>query len=248
MAKKRKVIHVVVPSMRGIWDCRFAQALKNMEIFFLTNQYKRMMEGKEQEWSLYSYSITDTFITDARQRAAENALNGMDEPGMKSPPADYLIMVDDDMLMPHDTIERLLKHKKALVAPLFHHRKPPYKAVIMKYAFGKDQLKFITVEPMKKLQEVDAVGFGMVCIDVNKTLRKIIPPYFWMATDYSEDVFFCHKVRTETKEKIYVDTTIDVGHIAPPHVVNRALAEEFRRRLGDEGMGMKRADKLLEDL
>lgn len=248
MAKKRKVVHLVIPSMRGLWDSRFATSLKNMEMSFVTAQYQDMLKGKVPEWEFYSYVISDTFIVDARQQAAENALNGISEDGTEMPPADYLIMIDDDMWMPNDTMIRLLRHKKAAVAPLFHHRKPPYRPIMMKYAKGSDQMKYINVEPFKRLQEVDATGFGVFCLDVHKTLRKMVPPYFFMGTEFGEDVFFCHKVRTEAKEKIYVDTSIDVGHIAPPHIVTRQLAEQFRKELGDEDIGMKAADSLLEQL
>jgi hypothetical protein len=244
----RKVIHVVVPSMRGQYDSRFAVSLKNMELRFVTEQYKGLLEGKVPEWEMYSYDITDTFIVDARTKAVENALNGIDEHGYKAPPADYLIMIDDDMVMPQDAISRLLAHKKAAVAPLFHHRKPPYKAILMQYAKDPNEMKYITVEPNKRLQKVDAVGFGMICLDVNKTFRKMTPPYFWMAPEYGEDVFCCHKIRTEANQKIYVDTTIDVGHIAPPHVINRQVADDFRKQMGDEGYGMTAADALLSEL
>lgn len=225
--KRPKVVHLVMPSNRGEIDVRVVFAYHHMVIRFVTEE---LAKPDGPDYGLYEYNITGAFITDARNRAAEIAIEG--QPDRNLPPADYLVMMDDDMVPPSDTIARLLAHNKPIVAPLFHHRRPPFKPVVMEYASTGDKLEYVIVNPEKSLQEVDAVGGGLVCIDVNRTLRKMIRPFFWMAPEYGEDIYFCHKAKQEAKARVFVDTTIDVGHLGDKAVVDRHYAEAARKQLG----------------
>jgi len=225
---KEKVLHVFTPTNTGYYSSKFAMSKQNAVITFIVEQLKNK---RGPEYQLWQYETPETFIVDAREHAAETAVNGGVINGQDCPPADYLIMIDDDMILPPDTIVKLLAHNKPIVAPLFHHRRAPFKAVMMNYANGSGKMEYVPTEPKKPLQEVDAVGFGVVCIDVNRVLRKVNRPFFWMEPKYGEDVYFCHKAKQEAKARIFVDTTIDVAHIGDPMIVNRATATDLRRQI-----------------
>jgi glycosyltransferase involved in cell wall biosynthesis len=227
-----RVLHVVVPSSRNLWDYRFALSYANMQIEFVR---EANTNPELSGVAMYCYCIPNTFIADARNKAAEFALEGNQQNGM--PPADYLLMIDDDMVVPPGAISKLLSHNLPVVAPLFHHRMPPFRAVMfMEVPEDKktDTFQYKLEPPREPLQEVDAVGFGMVLLDVKRTLRKMNRPFFWMGYEFGEDVYFCHKAKHEAKARIYVDTTIDVGHIGVPPVIVRAVAEKLQEHDDEE--------------
>lgn len=144
--------------------------------------------------------------------------------------ADYLFMMDDDMLAPADLFDRLYRHDVDVVAALAFTRNPPYSAVLYEVKEGYDPhlkrryalTQWIKNFPKGKLVECDAAGFGAVLIKVD-VLRNMKPPYFMCSSGTGEDIWFCMRAKQEARAKIFMDTSTEIGHIGSPIIVDSAL-------------------------
>lgn len=118
----------------------------------------------------------------------------------------YLLMVDDDMVFPPDTLQKMLATGKQIVGVLSYSRKLPLKPTL------------VPMEEIKEtLFECKEVGGGVLLIDT--TIFNVMPqPWFDFKTfpfgqiSQGEDGFFCAKSR-EMGYTIWCDPTIKIGHI-----------------------------------
>ena len=109
--------------------------------------------------------------------------------------ADYLYMIDDDMICPDDLFECLMIHNVDVVAPLAFTRNYPHHAVMYETTDGWDAVSqssyfinhHVDEYPDNKLVECDAVGFGAVLIK-RKVLEAIAKPRFMCSSGTGEDV------------------------------------------------------------
>ena len=134
--------------------------------------------------------------------------------------ADYLLVLDDDMLLniDMDWMRVLLKHDKDVIGPIYFQRGGNYHPVIMKAIRGtrahKNELHFEFYERGELsdgLMQVDVLGGGCQLIKM-EVFTKIISPYFFENGVHGQDVYFCQKVREAGMES-YVDTSVQVGHM-----------------------------------
>jgi len=129
---------------------------------------------------------------------------------------DYLLFIDSDQIFPEDTLVRLAAHNVPIVGTLVVSKAPPHYPVT---AFGnpKDGFQSILNWPKDSLIEVDVTGFG--CILIKREVFEIFPegnPFQKVFSEkldknLGEDWSFCLRAR-ELGFKIYVDTSIPVGH------------------------------------
>ncbi len=134
--------------------------------------------------------------------------------------ADYVMMVDDDMVFPGDIFERLYSHQVDIVAALAFTRNPPHLPVLYQMHEGWDSVQhkeyaiceWIKNYPKDRLVECDAVGFGCVLIDM-KIVRKMTPQYFCMSSETGEDILFCLKAKKEAGARVFMDTSLKIGHL-----------------------------------
>lgn len=153
----------------------------------------------------------------ARERIAEQAHD------LK---ADYLFMIDDDMLAGPDIFERLYKHNVDIVAGLAFNRYPPHKPVCYEVKQGYDNvdkkeyfMNFPIIDyPRDTLVQCDAVGFGAVLIKMS-VFDKIPKPWFMTMSGAGEDISFCWKAGKEGV-KIYMDTATKMGHLGEPEIIS----------------------------
>lgn len=146
---------------------------------------------------------------------------------------DYLLMIDDDMLVPHDIFFRLYKHNVDVVAALAFQRMHPYFPVIYKQQTGYDEVRkqdyffndIIQIYPKDTLYECDAVGFGAVLIKMD-VLAKMQAPYFTNTCSMGEDILFCYNARKEAGAKIFCDTATKTIHLGSPLQVDEVLFEK----------------------
>lgn len=134
---------------------------------------------------------------------------------------EYMLFVDYDMILPQDTLVKLLSHDRDIVSGLYIQRRTEEKIPEM-YAYknGKDgAMRHLTMEEATRggLLELAACGFGGVLIH-RRALEKIGYPYFTYhhSIDFkdtvSEDVDFCMKAKSKGI-KIYLDTELMYTHI-----------------------------------
>lgn len=181
--------------------------------------------NKDTQFEFFDMTAGRMFTPMARESLAEKAMNIG---------ADYLLMIDDDMIGPFDLFERLYRHNVDIVAPLAFTRNPPHLAVLYQINEGWDPVnhrQFITSEwiknwPRKKLVECDAVGFGAVLINMN-VLKKLPRPWFMCSSGTGEDIWFCHRAKADAGARIFMDTTFELGHIGSPIIIDTETHDRY---------------------
>lgn len=178
-------------------------------------------EGVEFEFQLII--IPRIFPALAREKLAEYALEYNCE---------YLLMYDDDMILPADMFERLFAHNVDIVAPLAFTRLAPFRPVMYNLTKGydgvekKDYYINLTVHnyPKDQLVQCDAVGFGAVLIKTD-LFKKMSKPWMMTTSGAGEDIHFCHKAG-EAGFKVYMDTATKLGHLGEHLIVTEELYEQ----------------------
>lgn len=151
----------------------------------------------------------------------------------KQTECDYLMFIDDDVMIPRDTLVKLLAADKDIVAGLVIIRGYPFNVMAFKWN-GEKSLGYyndLPKEPdgsLTKLIECDAVGFSCCLIKID-VLKAIEPPYFLTMKYQTEDVYFCLKVsELEPKPSIYMDTTVKCGHFLNAETIEYDTRQKFK--------------------
>lgn len=121
--------------------------------------------------------------------------------------ADYILFVDDDMVFPSDTLEKLLSHRKEIIGVNSHSRMLPLKTTIELYDEGIPDDVF----------ECKAIGGGVLLVKM-EVFEKIDKPFFAFETynfgmiKMGEDAWFCRQAKNKGY-KIWCDPKIEVKHL-----------------------------------
>lgn len=193
------------------------------------------VKGESPRYEFILTNMGEIFVPFAREMLVDVALKYN---------ADYLFMVDDDMIAPMDLFYRLVKHDVDIVAPLAFTRNPPHRAVIFSVIEGVDQVTrkpyFINNPvynyPREKLVECDAVGFGAVLIKTS-VFKKMPKPWFMGSMNCGEDVHFCVQAKKRGFQ-VFMDTSTKLGHLSHPVVVTEEYSDRFN------GLTQDQRDKL----
>lgn len=221
MDKKKVKVVFGVPT-EGHTPVEAFQSIRLMT--FHHGVFQAESKNKDVCFEFYDRTVGRMFTPMAREVMADTAIKIG---------ADYLFMIDDDMLAPPDLFDRLYKHDVDVVAALAFTRNPPFNAVLYEIREGYDPhlkrryklTQWIKAWPRGKLVECDAVGFGAVLIKVD-VLRRMKPPYFMCSSGTGEDLWFCIRAKDEAGARIFMDTGTEIGHIGSPIVVTSELHEK----------------------
>lgn len=130
---------------------------------------------------------------------------------------DYLFSVDSDIVLPKDTLTKMIAHDKDIISGVYIQRKPNVEIPEI-YRWKGNHLTNVALHELKPsgLQKIDACGFGCVLIKA-EVIQTMSYPHFVYEMDHktpapSEDVYFCMKA-TEQGFTLYADSTIVCGHI-----------------------------------
>ena len=127
---------------------------------------------------------------------------------------DYVMWVDSDIILPKNTLTRLLSHDKDIVAGVYSYKLLNNKNAVAKRLKQEEDYDDV---PLKEIREstgiipIDAVGFGCVLTKVS-VFDKIQYPWFIYTLEMGEDVYFCRKAQNVGLE-IFLDTEVRCGHI-----------------------------------
>lgn len=153
---------------------------------------------------------------------------------------DYIVFIDDDVLVPTDCIKRLLACNADIAAGWTIIRGHPFDNMFFKY---KDEAKenlarYNDFEVNERgLIDVDAVGFSCCMIKVD-LLRNVPPPFFVTGTQNTEDIYFCIKARQAVPDcTIVVDPELKTGHILGSELItpdNKDLFRDFYEKVYPE--------------
>jgi len=187
-------------------------------------------ENRAIQYEFYWYTTGRLLTQMAREKLIREARDG----GM-----DYVIQYDDDMVLPPDFVSQMLatmeknQHINVLGALAFM-RTPPHYPVLYNVVEGYDGVRHqdyyfntsVKKYPKDTLVECDAVGFGGVCIDMKFVRAKMKEPYFMSTTQTGEDIWFCVQAK-EAGARIFMDTSIKLGHIMNPGIVDEEYFEKW---------------------
>lgn len=173
------------------------------------------------------YTPWRTSIDRARNNAAKVALEHE---------CDYLMFVDDDMLIQLDTLEKLLAADKDIVMAHTYIRGYPFKPMCFKNTGepGDIILKhfddFANYKDENGLVECTAIGFACVLIKMH-LIQKMEPPYFVTTPNSTEDVYFCLRCKMEidSNTSIFMDTRVPTGHAMDKEFVHERTVENLRK-------------------
>lgn len=182
---------------------------------------------------LPQYDFFSGIRTKAEQFRARNQI----VEGAQQMDCDYLLMLDDDMIVNLDVttgpteaygfLERLLAHDKDVIGALYWLKGGACSPVLMTkvsergYRFLRDD------ELTGGLQQVDVAGGG--CLLVKMTVFDHLPqPYFAPEFEYGTDVQLCRSA-AEHGFTVWADTSIEIGHLKPTRtVVSRRNRHQFQ--------------------
>ncbi len=158
---------------------------------------------------------------------------------------DYLMFIDDDVVVQPHTFRVLQKRDKDIIMACTFIRGYPFKPMWFRdfetidQANGKIRKNLMTHDDWKDhlvtdgedagLVKTGAVGFSCVLIKVD-IIRAMTPPYFVTGPGHTEDVYFCLRARAELEPEpeIWVDTTISTGHTLMADLVTLDNVEKLR--------------------
>jgi len=179
---------------------------------------------KDTQFQFFFQSMGRLFTPMAREKLAEACIeNGMD----------YMLFLDDDMIIPPDTFEKLFRHEKDIVAALAFTRNAPHDPVIYQckegYENGREYFVNLPVinYPKNQLMQCDAVGFGTVLIKMS-VYENMAKPYFMSTSPTGEDILFCYNAG-KAGAKVFVDTSICVAHLGAPKIVTEKTFEDYHK-------------------
>lgn len=250
--KKRTRVLVLVNSLSTV-----SQYIYSNHIGFFSEIAKN-----NPELDLIFHTGMRTSIDTARNNAAKQAM--IDD-------CDYLMFIDDDVLVPKGAMQKLIAADKDIVAGLVIIRGYPFNVMAFKFTKEKKQRTLGYFNKLKKdakgklvpLQKCDAVGFSCCVIKV-ELIKALEPPYFVTGPYNTEDVYFCMKVTDELADKktgekpsIFLHTGIQCGHLMPPEAVEYATIKKFQTfyaaehelaRRGEIGRGRTYLNRSLQAL
>ncbi len=130
----------------------------------------------------------------------------------------WLCFIDDDQVIPPDTILKLLSHHKPIVGALYSSKAPPYVSMAMKS--HREDGKYVPwlwreLASLPRLQECAATGTGCMVIQ-RDVFKKMTYPWFH-AAEYSDDLYFCEGA-IKAGFKVYVDQAAVIGHTTTHNV------------------------------
>ena len=153
--------------------------------------------------------------------------------------ADYLMFIDDDVLVSPTVLEVLLSRKKDITAAITFLRSYPFEPMFFKTLYS-DELGIKVMDKYHNwedninsegLVECDAVGFSCVLINV-ELLKKVSTPFFVTSPWHTEDTYFCIKAKNELGLKevsVFVDTTVPTSHLVDKEGVNIGNVKSLRK-------------------
>lgn len=183
----------------------------------------------ERGWQFFTVTPTRMGIDRMRNMCAKLALEQE---------CDYVVFIDDDMLVDVKTIETLIDADKDIVMAHTYIRGYPFSPMSF---IRKDRTKgiretdLIYYEDVVKeadengLAECDAIGFATVAIKTH-LIRDLPSPWFVTTPSSTEDVYFCLRCKMELPYDvgIYVDTRVPTAHKLDNEFVGEENVEKLR--------------------
>jgi hypothetical protein len=206
MSKKHLNLAICVPSGPE-WSCHFGNSLVHM-VCFLSQQIKGY---DTQQFALYN--TRSSILPRSRHELVLLSLKN---------DCTHALFIDSDQTFPHDLANRLLAHKKRVVACNIATKKIPSSPTARHRGSTDGGRVVFTTASSPPLEKVWRIGMGIMLIDLgifkNPALAK--PPWFDITyipehkSYRGEDWFFCERLE-KAHVGIWIDhrVSLEVGHI-----------------------------------
>jgi hypothetical protein len=130
--------------------------------------------------------------------------------------ADWVLYLDDDHVLKHDTLTKLLAADKDVISAHYTRRIPPFWPVIMDTELPDGTFLWKGLNPTDKgIISCAAVGAGALLVK-RKVLEALKPPYWTLGqispSSWGDDLHFCSRVRKAGFE-IHCDLDNSLAHI-----------------------------------
>lgn len=155
----------------------------------------------------------------------------------------YLVLFDDDMVIPPHTIERLTIHGQPFVSGLCTLKQYPYtptaymkRPVAPQLVPGQEFYGEVThdyhaiasLKPNSGILKVDAVGAACLCL--RRDMLEALPaPWFMDGQGSGEDLYFCGQA-TSAGYSVLLDTAVRPGHIGEKVATYDDFIETWAKR------------------
>jgi hypothetical protein len=170
---------------------------------------------------------------------------------------DYLMFIDDDVLVHPETYKSLREADKDIIMALTYIRSHPYHPMFFREERtftdenGKIKKEIVFYEDYlnkvdeKGIVDVEAIGFSCALIKM-ELVKHLNPPYFVTGAGHTEDVYFCLKCKyTFDNVSIAVDTKVPTSHLIMQSAVTFSNVEELRKEHDIENpIGKERFDRV----
>src|SRR5437763_680889 len=150
-----------------------------------------------QFWFRLGRSSSHEFILSNPRRMSIDTMRNITAKVAIENNADYVLFIDDDVLVPLNAIDMLLDCKADIAAGWTLIRGYPFKNMFFRFTDPeKRSLQNVEGPPFDYLRyhPCDAVGFSCALLRVD-LLKKIDRPYFVTGAYNTEDIYFCLKAR-----------------------------------------------------
>jgi hypothetical protein len=141
---------------------------------------------------------------------------------------DLLLLIDDDMVVPANLLDVLLKRDVDIISPLFFRSNPPIDPLI--FEFDKDGNRVPMYDyPKNALFETPA-GSGTGVMLIKTSVLKALGSPYWRGTSdptIGEDVDFCDRAR-KLGFRTWCDSSVEVRQMNLPVSVGSAHYDQYR--------------------
>ncbi len=190
-----------------------------------------------QTWFKFGRSYPDLeFIMCNPARMSIDRMRNMAADVALESESDYLLFMDDDVLVQPDGLRKLLDCDADIAAAKVVIRGYPFDWMIFKNRGGTVQnphLFSCPDLPDEGIDPCDAVGFSF-CLIKTSVLKSVQKPYFVTGVNNTEDIYFCVKARQiNPKLKIVCECSQLCGHILWPQVMDARNREAYKKFVED---------------
>ena len=153
---------------------------------------------------------------------------------------DWLLYLDDDHILQHDTLMRLLAADKDVISAHYVKRQYPFNPIILDVELPNKAFIWKQLHPKEQgIITCAAVGAGCLLVK-RKVLEALTEPYWTLGqihpASWGDDLDFCSRVRKAGFE-VHVDLDNPIGHIMtgivwPQREEDQGWAANFAQDIG----------------
>jgi hypothetical protein len=176
------------------------------------------------------YPQFDFILNNPRRMSIDNMRNMTAKVALEND-VDYILFIDDDVLVPIDTLGQLLSCDADIAAGWTLIRGYPYKNMFFKYMDEARTALTNWQDPVKAEDgffHVDAVGFSCCLIKMSH-VKRVTQPYFITGPYNTEDIYFCIKSLKEHPDtKIVVHPGVLTSHILGLEAIDPLTRDAYK--------------------